>query len=260
MKHTYFGHLTSNEAKLAAKKKYILVLPIGAIEQHGPHLPIDTDDWLALKASKEGVELAVKKFKVRAMYLPGIHFGQSFSHLAWSGRISLSFNTFVLLIYEVIDQLVKEGFVKFVIVNGNGGNEPSIITAIRQVTEKWKENKKNIKIFTVGVGNIFKPPLPEDFPKKIKKYIKGKSNEGEVHAGARETSWNLYGRPELVKLNLAKQPIIKKIDWANSSLDEISNNGTTGNPTLASKELGKYFWEKQNYGFAKMLYKISKYK
>ena len=142
MKHTYYGSLTSKEAKLAAKNKYILVLPIGAIEQHGPHLPIDTDDWLAVKAAKEGVELAVKKYKVKAMYLPGIHFGQSFSHLAWPGRISLSFNTFVLLIYEIMDQLIKEGFVKFVIVNGNGGNEPSIMTAIRQVTEKWKEKKE----------------------------------------------------------------------------------------------------------------------
>ena len=103
MKYTYYGHLTSKEAQVAAKKKYILVLPIGAIEQHGPHLPIDTDDWLALKAAKEGVELAVKKYKINAMYLPGIHFGQSFSHLAWPGRISLSFNTFVSVIYEVID-------------------------------------------------------------------------------------------------------------------------------------------------------------
>ena len=260
MKYTYYGHLTSKEAELAAKKKYILVLPIGAIEQHGPHLPIDTDDWLALKAAKEGVELAVKKYKINAMYLPGIHFGQSFSHLAWPGRISLSFNTFVLLIYEVIDQLVKEGFIKFVIVNGNGGNEPSIITAIRQLTEKWKEKKKDIKIYTVGVGNILKPPLPDDFPKKIKKFIKGKSNDGEVHAGARETSWNLSGRPELVRFDLAKKPKIKKVDWANSSLDEVSSNGTTGNPKLASKALGKYFWEKQNYGFAKMLYNISKKK
>tara|TARA_Y100001934_G_C12321747_1_gene760429 strand:+ start:1040 stop:1822 length:783 start_codon:yes stop_codon:yes gene_type:complete len=260
MKYTYYGHLTSKEAELAAKKKYILVLPIGAIEQHGPHLPIDTDDWLALKAAKEGVELAVKKYKINAMYLPGIHFGQSFSHLAWPGRISLSFNTFVLLIYEVIDQLVKEGFIKFAIVNGNGGNEPSIITAIRQLTEKWKEKKKDIKIYTVGVGNILKPPLPDDFPKKIKKFIKGKSNDGEVHAGARETSWNLSGRPELVRFDLAKKPKIKKVDWANSSLDEISSNGTTGNPKLASKALGKYFWEKQNNGFAKMLYSISKKK
>ena len=167
MKHTYYGHLTSNEAKLAVKKKYILVLPIGAIEQHGPHLPIDTDDWLAFRAAKEGVELAVKKYKTKAMYLPGIHFGQSFSHLAWPGRISLSFSTFVSIIYEVIDQLVYEGFKKFVIVNGNGGNEPSIITAIRQVTEKWREEKKYIKIYTIGVGNIYKGVNSKDLLIKV---------------------------------------------------------------------------------------------
>ena len=62
---TFYGHLTSNEVKKASKLKYLLVLPIGAIEQHGPHLPIDTDDWLALKASKEGVELAVKKYSTK---------------------------------------------------------------------------------------------------------------------------------------------------------------------------------------------------
>ena len=258
MKHTYYGHLTSNEAKLAVKKKYILVLPIGAIEQHGPHLPIDTDDWLALRAAKEGVELAVKKYKTKAMYLPGIHFGQSFSHLAWPGRISLSFSTFVSIIYEVIDQLVYEGFKKFVIVNGNGGNESSIITAIRQVTEKWREEKKYIKIYTVGVGNIYKPPLSKNFPEKINKFFKDKSNEGEVHAGARETSWNISGRPELVRFNLAKKPKIKEVAWANNSLEEVSNNGTTGNPTLASKSLGDYFWKQQNLGFAKMLQNISK--
>ena len=258
MKHTYYGHLTSKEAKLAAKKKYILVLPIGAIEQHGPHLPIDTDDWLALKAAKEGIELAVKKYKTKVMYLPGIHYGQSFSHLAWPGRISLSFNTFVLIIYEVLDQLVNEGFDKFVIVNGNGGNESSIITAVRQLTEKWRNKKKYPKIYSVGVGNIYKPPLPNDFAKKVEKYLKNKSNQGEVHAGARETSWNLSERPNLVKLNLAKKPKIKKANWLNSSLDEISNNGTTGNPELASKALGKFFWKEQNNGFAKMLKEISK--
>jgi len=258
LKHTYYGHLTSNDVKLAAKQNYTLVLPIGAIEQHGPHLPIDTDDWLAVRAAKEGVELSVKKYKTKVMYLPGIHFGQSFSHLAWPGRISLSFNTFVTLIYEVIDQLIHEGFKKFVLVNGNGGNEASIITAIRQVTEKWRKEKKYIKIYSIGVGNIHKPPLSKNFDKRINKFFKNKTNEGELHAGARETSWNLSGRPNLVRSNLAKKPIIKKVGWANSSLDEISNNGTTGNPELASKALGNYFWKEQNLGFAKMLHDISK--
>ena len=48
------------------------------------------------------------------------------------------------------------------------------------------------------------------------------------------------------------------MSWANSSLEEVSSNGTTGNPTLASEALGDYFWKKQNLGFAKMLNNISK--
>lgn len=254
---TFYGHLTSNEVKKASKQKYLLVLPIGAIEQHGPHLPIDTDDWLALKASKEGVELAVKKYSTKVMYLPGIHYGQSFSHLAWPGRISLSFDTFVRIIYEVLDQLIKDDFKKFVIVNGNGGNEASIITATRKLTAKWINKKQKIKIYSIGVGNIYKPPLPKNFPSKIDKFLKNKSNDGEVHAGARETSWNLSERPQLVKKNLIKKPKINNVNWINSTLDEISSNGTTGNPELASKELGAYFWKEQNKGFAKMLNEIS---
>lgn len=253
--YAFYGHLTAEEAHQAAKKGYVLVLPVGAIEQHGPHLPIDTDDYLAVRAAQEGVTEACEKYNAKVLYLPAVHYGSSFAHMGFPGRISLSFETFISVIFDILDQLVTEGFRRFVIVNGNGGNGPGLSIAMRKVTEKWRQQGARIFIYSVQVGDIADPVLPDDFASKIKELTPG--NVGETHAGARETSWNLAGREELVRTDRLVKPATKSVRWVNLTLDDISDTGATGDPTQASREVGELYWKTLRTSFAKLLIEIS---
>lgn len=237
----YYGHLTSLETSQAARENSLIVLPLGAIEQHGPHLPIDVDSYLAARAAREAVELARSRHQANVFYLPGVHYGNSFSHMEFPGRISLSFDTFIAVIYDILDELAKTGFRKFVIFNGNGGNEVCITVAVRKLTEKWRSQNIYLRIYKLGIGDLSSPPMPQGFADKINSMIPG--NDGEIHAGARETSYYLANLEELVRKDRNVKPETKKVSWINLTLDQITNTGSTGDPTKASKEMGIYFWD-----------------
>jgi len=198
---------------------------------------------------------AREKYGAKVLYLPGVHYGQSFVHMGFPGRISLGFETFISVIYDVLDQLIGERFRRFVIVNGNGGNEPGLSIAMRKVTEKWRRQGIPVFIYIVQVGDIERPPMPDGFAEKINEIIS--ANAGGTHAGARETSWNLAGREELVRKDRLVKPVMKSVRWANRTIDEISNTGANGDPTQASKEVGELYWETFRANFAKMLAEIS---
>lgn len=257
LEHAYYGHLTAEEAQRAAEEGYALVLPVGAIEQHGPHLPIDTDDYLALRGAREGVIEAREKYGAKVLYLPGVHYGSSFFHMGFPGNISLGFETFISVICDVLDQLIGQGFRRFVIANGNGGNEPVLSIAMRKVTEKWRHQGVRVFIYSVAIGNIERPPMPDGFAEKINEMIS--ASAGGVHAGARETSWLLAGREELVRKDRLIKPVMKSVRWrwANLTMDDVSNTGAIGDPTQASKEVGELYWETFRANFAKMLAEIS---
>lgn len=255
MRDAYYGHLTAEEAKRAAEEGYTLVLPVGAIEQHGPHLPIDADDYQAMRGAQEGVTEAREKYGAKVLCLPGVHYGNSSPHLGFPGRISLRPETFISVLYDILDQLIGEGFRRFVLANGNGGNRPGLSVAVNKITEKWRQQDVRNFIYVVHVGEMSGPPMPDGFAEKIKQMTPG--NEGEVHAGAEETSQLLAGREELVRQDLLVKPVMKTVRWSNFTMDEISNTGATGDPTQASKEVGELFWETFRTNFAKMLAEIS---
>ena len=251
----YFGDLTSEEVRAAIEEAYTLVLPVGAIEQHGPHLPIDTDDYLANRGAREAVVEARDTYQSKVLYLPGVHYGNSFAHMAFPGRISLRFETFIALLQDILDELIRAGFRRFVLLNGNGGNEAGLTIAIRKVTESWRRQGVRVFIYIFGVGNIRGAQMPADFAEKVEAMISG--NEGEIHAGARETSWNMADPRGRVRMDRLVKPVMCKVRWSNITLDDISSTGATGDPTQASAELGELFWEAHRKGLAKLLAEVS---
>jgi len=260
IEYIHFGYLTRDEAKTAAEEGYILVLPVGAIEQHGPHLPIDADDYQAIRGAQEGVIEAREKYGVKALCLPPVHYGNSFIHHNFPGHISLSFETFISVIYDILDQLVCQGFRKFVIVNGNGGNRPSLSIAMWKVTDKWRQKGVSVFIYLVHVGDFEEPPMPADFPNRVKHLIPQNARpEFKIveHAGVEETAQIMAGREELVRCDRLMRPTVKDVLWSNARIDEISSIGVTTDPTRASKEVGELFWQTFRENFAKMLAEIS---
>ena len=113
-------------AKLAKQKKTVLI-PVGSIEQHGPHLPLNCD----LTAAWE-VSLRVAR-KIGAVVAPPIIPGVSTHHMPFPGTITLSPSTFIKVVKEYCASISRHGFKELVLVNGHGGNSASLTITRRIV-------------------------------------------------------------------------------------------------------------------------------
>lgn len=194
-------------------------------------------------------------YGARVLSLPAVHYGNSFAHLGFPGRISLGFGTFISMICDILNQLVGQGFRQFVIVNGNGGNEAGLTIAMREVTERWTERGIRVLIYRIGAGGIESAPMPQGFSKRIGEILP--PNVRGTHAGAQETSWSLSGREHLVRQDRLIRPKTEPVSWANFTMKDISNTGANGDPTQASEKAGDLYWETYRASFAKMLAEIA---
>ncbi|MFA4982925.1 MAG: creatininase family protein [Candidatus Micrarchaeia archaeon] len=114
----FFGELTSVQAgKLAhAKKKPIVIVPMGALEAHGGHLPLWADTIVPHKLAQKAAE------KTGALVLPPIPYGFCYTLRPWPGTMSLKSGTFAAIIRDITRELVRNGFDRILFLNGHGSN------------------------------------------------------------------------------------------------------------------------------------------
>lgn len=241
----WFGTLTSSGAAHAAVRGAVLVLPVGAIEQHGAHLPLDTDAYLAVGWAVYGVRLAVEKYGVPAWVLPPLPYGCSHKHVAYPGTISLSFHALAAVVSEVLTGALKQGFRGLVIVNGNGGNQPALEEAAYSVKSEWPE----ARIFLVDHTLV---------PKQRRKALLARlvDDPDDIHAGGVETSEMLAERPGLVDLQGVVRPAVEIDPYEVRLMNEMSSTGASGNPASADAEVGRDLWEEHRQAMAELLNRI----
>lgn len=227
------GELTWPEAQVRFKEVDIALLPVGSIEQHGPHLPLDTDAFDANHLAR-GVAAACSDPK--PLVLPQVSYGVSYHHGDFSGTINISPNTLTQLVYDIGMSAARNGITKLVIINGHGGNIPALQFAAQMVN-------RDAHIFTcVETG--------ETSEKDILAFIE---TPNDVHAGEIETSTTLAVRPHMVRRKKMRKFIPKfssrylnfstkrSVEWY-ARIAKISSSGVLGDPTKASKEKGKKIW------------------
>ena len=229
-----WGELTWRQARQRLKEIDVALLPVGAIEQHGPHLPLDTDafdaDYLARRVAEACSE-------PRPLVLAPISYGVSYHHADFSGTVSISNDTLAKLVYEVGISVSRNGIKKLVIINGHGGNSPALNYAAQMIN-------RDAHIFVcVDTG--------ETSDVDIYQIVE---TPNDVHAGEIETSTGLATRPHLVRMEQAKKQVPK---FSSRYLDftskrgvlwyaytrKISPSGVMGDPTRASADKGKKIWE-----------------
>jgi len=220
----------------AAEASAIVIVATGSIEQHGPHLPVNTDINSAYEVAIRAAR-AIDEFPV--LVAPPVWFGSSTHHMAFAGTISLEQDTFVRLTRDICVSIHAHGFDKILLLNGHGGNG-ALLTALT-IELAYR------KIFVASVG--YTGLIVEEL-RKI-----GESEIGGItHAGEFETSVQLYLQPELVDMLRAVKEIrrpptsFQSYDarvpgrvWYPIHLKEPSLSGVAGDPTVASAEKGKYF-------------------
>lgn len=229
------AQMTWPEAKKRFKSVDVALLPVGAIEQHGPHLPLDAD---AFDAEYLAHEVAKACSEPRPIVLPLIPYGVSYHHEDFSGTISVNPETLSRLVYDIGTSVARHGARKLVIINGHGGNAPALHFAAQMIN-------RDAHIFTcVDTGETSDPDI----------YAMAET-PNDVHAGEIETSTTLAVRPEVVRLKVAKKFVPRfsstylnftskrSVTWYTHTA-RISPSGVLGDPTRATAEKGRRMWEK----------------
>ncbi|MBU0691905.1 creatininase family protein [bacterium] len=228
------GELTWQEAKERFRQTDIALLPVGAVEQHGPHLPLDTD---AYDADYLARAVAAACSEPRPLVLPLIPYGVSYAHEDFSGTLSVGPDTLSRMVYEIGIGAAKHGITKLLIINAHGGNSPALHFAAQLIN-------RDGHIFTcVDTGETSDADIEA---------MSGVHND--VHAGDIETSTSLATRPNLVKMDRAKKFIPnfssqylnfsekRSIGWY-ARTEKITPSGVFGDPTVATREKGEKMWE-----------------
>ncbi len=233
---------TSLDIAQAAKEGYIVVVPLGCIEQHGPHLPVGCDYARPIGAA----ERAEEKHGGKVLVLPTLPFGPAGEHLGFPGTISISFGTWSAMVVEVLANLVRDGFRKIVVSKGCGGHM-GIEGPVYEFYARQKRETMDLDV------RVFGEQAWERIGKVVAEF--GICQPPEVHAGAVETSGMMAHRPELVRLDRVKKP--EKQGEARSStwwiMEELSDTGVTGDPTQYDAELGRRIGEEMTEAFADVL-------
>jgi creatinine amidohydrolase len=228
----------------ASAAERVVILPLGAIEQHGPHLAVSTDTdivtMVAMGAEERLGELLV--------LCPALSFGSSHHHLSFGGTLSLSPTLYTQVIVDLVGSLLQNGFKRIVLLNGHGGN----ITPVRQAlavlnADNALSREANIVLATYWelAGAAFAGEAPMESP-------------ALSHACEYETSLMLHLFPSKVfmdRVERANRPASNGYTgWEDDEpyrgvtifkgTEYISGNGSSGEPQLATAEKGAHLYQK----------------
>ncbi len=225
--------LRADQLREKARQDAIVILPIGSIEQHGPHLPVEVDSTLGeavgLRTARE-----ISARGQHALVLPMLWTGLSEHHMSFGGTITLSLATFSAVVEDICRSILRHGFTRIVLLNGHGGNE----NALRNVTDELTPKLK-VPLVQFTYWYAASEPIAEIL----------ETQPVLSHACEAETSMMMALRPELVaedRIPLAKSNRTSGIEefvgsgvyrWR--SIGSRSASGVLGNPEAATREKGE---------------------
>jgi creatinine amidohydrolase len=226
--------MTWPEIEIYLKAVDTVILPCGAIEQHGPHLPVDIDYY---DAKHLAYEVAAACKDPKPLVLPTIPFGVSFHHDDFKGTLSVTNDALSKFVYDLGMSLAKNGVKKIVILNGHGDNAPTLNYAAQMII---RDTDMFVCVDTGETSDIVLYKLID--------------TPNDIHAGEIETSTSLALRPDMVQMDKAVNETVKfgstYLDYDNDSgvnwyvhTHKISESGVMGDPTKATAEKGKKMWE-----------------
>lgn len=237
----YLSELKWKEAEKHSKNGGIVVVPVSAFEQHGHHLPLDTDQRLVTHVTEKSCQRAHDR-QVPVVMTPAIWTGFSPHHMEFTGTITLGMKTFLSVIQDVCKSLWEHGFRKILLLNGHGGNASLLKSSVQNL-----RFQNGIRAVTASYWDFAIP------------YIQSwRSSElgGINHGCEMETALMLYLAENLVDKNQCSNEMresfssylgvdLVKGGTVTTSFDlkEVSNHGVVGDPSVATKESGEVLFD-----------------
>ena len=194
--------------EIASRQATVLLLPLGSCEQHGPHLPLDTDTQIAQYLCAQAAQQ-----DNRILIAPSLTISASGEHAGFAGTLSIGTAALTQVLIEIVRSADWCDGVVF--VNGHGGNAEAVTAAVRTLTSEQRK-------------------VASWWPR---------IEHGDAHAGASETSMMLAINPEQVNMAMAEAGSITPIGEISAQLRSggvrsVSTNGVLGDPTVATSQNG----------------------
>ena len=228
-----FEYLSWPEVKNISKdKRSTIIWPFGAVEQHGPHLPLATDSIFVDEIISEVLNLIPSETPIKK--LPTQYIGFSPEHKGFDGTISLSSNLLTLMIKEVGVQLAEMGFKRLILINAHGGQISLLNTAARELRSIAPELSVFPCFLWSGVDGL-------------SDLLTIKEIENGLHASLAETSLMMALKSELVGEERPCEGIEDQIPegWSLEGnaptawfTDDLSKSGVIGDSRGSNKKLG----------------------
>lgn len=231
--------MTRDEMADRIQKYPVVILPMGATEQHGYHMPLGVDIFLAEALSNRVAE------KIGATVLPTLSFGYSYVWRNDAGTVSLQQHNLENIIKDVAHSVSRYGVKHLILINGHAANASSMKYAIRDLSDECD----------VQVWSVFYPDLQT---------IMGDVCDSEmwhniIHACEFETSMMLAIKPELVQMHKAcKEYPPYHIGYFHGStpMGDLSKSGVFGDATLATAKKGEILLQKFTHNIIDLVQEI----
>lgn len=248
-----YQELTRFEMEQIDRENTIVLVPLGALEQHGNQAPLGTDTLIA-GAMCDYVKKELENEDIDLLLFPVIPVGLSTEHKDFCGSITFKPMTYYHMLYDICESLARHGFKKIVLLVCHGGNAPVANLISREVRSDFK-----VYPFVLNSGAFDHPDV---------KATISKGNTFDFHGGEMETSMVMAIDEDLVKLKTSEKGIPKNTamqthlswlatDWVTEKGKPI---GISGDPSGATKEKGKIILSVSAKEIAKQLIAIRDFK
>jgi creatinine amidohydrolase len=241
-----YQHYTWVEMKDVAARNPVVVVPVGSVEDHGPHLPLDTDNFLIWTICEE----AAQRAQGDILLMPLIPYGFETHHMDFPGTIDIHMEHMLHFVLDVTRSVARHGFTRILLADGHGSNMPILDLVARRTIVETDALCAPFLWPSLALGDI----------RNVRESPRG----GMSHACELETSVYLYldqarvqmdkavkemGQPpsDYIWSDLLNPGPVRMMDW----WTRFSKSGVNGDPTLATAEKGRVIFEAVVENFVK---------
>jgi creatinine amidohydrolase len=238
-----YDELTWPEMREAIACQPVILLPFGTVEDHGPHLPLNTDNVIVEAICLE----AARRAPGEMLVMPLAAYGLDEHHMDFPGTVSVDIQTLIAYVAAVAISPARHGFRYVLVVNGHGSNAPIADLVARRVVLET-----GIVCAAMSPNAAIDTTLAEPTLSQMRRSGPG----GVAHAGEYETAMMLHLRPDLVQMEKAVREIGQlKLTYFNWDHPEpsvlswqdwwsrMSESGVCGDPTVATAAFGQALFE-----------------